>query len=299
MPVMLPNAPSSGLRLPEPSTGKPAILVSMEQAQPKRSRSQIFGDDASKTGTYFVYGTLLVGQRQFRAVDEALKAVLVDYPHEIKWSETRHLTVKVAFLSALMDRWPSLTYRCIVVPNTQIKQSVKGPDRAELKAKLVYKLLNGYAKTTLLDEPEFFVTLDKDEWDPEVQAITLNRAFLRDYGGNYTAFKVRAEHSHEHTMLQAVDLITGAVAWVWNGGLNDDLSTDANKHRLTLATLIAKRTRLPSFKPKGQPHIPQGDVRALGHYTVKQRQKGFRIFPMDLTKSVHWKGAKNTNMVHA
>lgn len=257
--------------------------------QPKGTRARIFGDDSSKTGTYYVYGTLHVNESQYRAVDAGLRRALDEYPHEIKWSETRHLPVNVAFVRALFDRWPSLGYRCIVVPNTQIKQAVKGPERALLKAKLVYLLLNRYARTSLQEEPEFDVTLDRDEFDPEVQQITLNNAFLRDYGGDHKAFKVRAEDSKDHLMLQAVDLINGAVAWVWNGGLTGDLSTDANVHRLTLATLIAKRARIAGFKKKGEPAVPKGDVRTLGRYTFHLHEEGFRIFPLDLTKSAKWK----------
>lgn len=252
------------------------------------TRSQIFGDDSSKTGRYYVYGSLHVNQNQFRALDDDLRKVLDGYGHEIKWSETRHLEVHKAFLEALFGRWPTWSYRCIVVPNTQIKQAVKGPERALLKAKLVYLLLNRYARTTLQEEPEFYVTLDQDEFDPEVQQIALNNAFLRDNGGDHRAFKIRAADSKEHAVLQAVDLITGAVAWVWNGGLSVDLSTDANVHRLTVASIVAKRARIAGFKKKGEPPVPQGDVRTLGRYTFHLHERGFRIFPVDLTKSPKW-----------
>ena len=95
-------------------------------------------------------------------------------------------------------------------------------------------------------------------------------------------------------MLQAVDLITGAVAWVWNGGLTDQPQSNAFKHRIRLATIISNRTRLAGFKKKGQPAVLQGDVRTLGHYTVKQRQKGFGIWLVDLTKSRLWNLPKNS-----
>lgn len=257
--------------------------------QPRGTRSQIFGDDSSKTGTYYVYGSLHVNQGQFHALDSDLQKVLANYPHEIKWSETRHLPIHVAFLKALFNRWPSWSYRCIVVPNTQIRQAAKGPERALLKAKLVYLLLNRYARSSLQEEPEFYVTLDQDEFDPEVQQITLNNAFLRDYGGDHSAFKVRAADSKDHALLQAVDLITGAVAWVWNGGLDSDLTTNANVHRHALASMIAKRARIAGFKMKGEPAVPQGDVRTLGRYTFHLHERGFRIFPVDLTKSGKWR----------
>ncbi|WP_439614545.1 DUF3800 domain-containing protein [Reyranella sp.] len=267
----------------------------MSEMLPVQKRSQIFGDDSSKTGhTYFVYGSLHVPQVRFRAVEQKLKLALGDYPHEIKWNETRYLNVNVAFLNALMDCWSSVSYRCIVVSSNQINQAQKAEGRALLRAKLVYVLLNRYARTTMHDEPEFYVTLDKDDFDPEVQEITLNRAFLRDHGGDHSAFKVRAENSKDHLMLQAVDLLTGAVAWVWNGGLADQPTSNAYRHRYTLASLIAKRTRIAGYKPKGQPAVPQGDVRTLGHYTVKQREKGFGIFHVDLTKSRHRKLANGS-----
>ena len=165
----------------------------------KRTRSQIFGDDSSKTGhDYFVYGSLHVAQNRFATVQQKLKDSLGDYPHEIKWNEARFTRVNVAFLNALMDSWSSLTYRCIVVPTWQINLAAKIDKRPLLRAKLIFMHLNTYAKTTLQDEPEFYVTLDKDEFDPEVQAITLNHTFLRDHGGDYSAFKVRGEESKDH-----------------------------------------------------------------------------------------------------
>jgi len=75
------------------------------------------------------------------------------------------------------------------------------------------------------------------------------------------------------------------VAWVWNGGLTDQPTSKAYTHRFALADIISKRTRIAGFKKKGQPAVPQGDVRTLGQHTVKQKEKGLRIWLMDLTKS--------------
>ncbi len=87
---------------------------------------------------YFVYGSLHVNQTRFRAVERKLKDALGDYPHEIKWNETRYLATNVRFLNALMDCWPSLTYRCIVVPTAQIKVAAKMDKRPMLRAKLIF-----------------------------------------------------------------------------------------------------------------------------------------------------------------
>jgi hypothetical protein len=86
------------------------------------------------------------------------------------------------------------------------------------------------------------------------------------------------------------------VAWVWNGGLEKN-TTNAFAHHFMLAEIIARKARIASFKEKGMPRVPQGDVRALGRYTVKELEKGFRIWPVDLTKSKLWNLPKSKSGV--
>lgn len=254
---------------------------------PPADRSLIYGDDSSKIGPkFFVYGSWQFSERRLAGIEKKLRHALGDYPHEIKWNETRHLAVNVRFLNALFESFTSLSYRCIVVPNRQIKEAASGSERALLRAKLVFTHLNTYRKNALLDRPKFYVTLDKDEFDPEVQAITLNRRFWKENGNEKgsEAFEVRGEHSHEHLLLQAADLVTGAVAWVTNGGLETTNKSNAFVHRHTLATIIARRARLAAIKVEGLDTIPQGDVRLLGHQTVPWHERGFSIWHIDLTK---------------
>lgn len=93
-------------------------------------------------------------------------------------------------------------------------------------------------------------------------------------------------HSHESVMLQAADLVTGAVAWVSNGYLYPEKPDSAGYvHHRTLADLIAKKARLASFKRKGLARVPQGHVETLGWKTVKLLERGFAIWHMDLAKT--------------
>jgi hypothetical protein len=251
------------------------------------SRALIFGDDSSKTGhAYFVYGSLICGESRLPAILKKLQNSLGDYYHEIKWNETRYLNINKRFAGALFDSWSSLSYRCIVVPTAQINDAVSPSERSLLRAKLVFTHLNTYVRTTGHDRPLFHATLDEDEFDPEVQKITLNHKFWRDHGGDYDAFEVvRAEKSKNDLMLQAADLITGAIAWVWNGGLEPASTSNSYVHRLTMASLIAARVRIPQIKKKSEIIVPQGDVRGLGYPTVQAHQKGFSIWKMDLARS--------------
>lgn len=250
----------------------------------------IFGDDSSKGGLpFFVYGSFQCNESKLPKVMEKLQRAVDAYGHEIKWNETRNLAVNLRFLNALFESWTSLSYRCIVVRNKDINNAVPWKDRPRLRAKLVFTHLDTYRKSSPLAQPRFFVTLDKDEFDTAVQTITLNRRFWREHGGNEEVFSVVDCDSKSHLMLQAADIFTGAIAWIWNGGLERETVSNAHAHRLAVASLIAKRMRIPPRRIKGQITIPQGDVRCLGYSTVPAHEKGFSIWELKLAKSDKFK----------
>jgi hypothetical protein len=134
--------------------------------------------------------------------------------------------------------------------------------------------------------PRFDVTLDEDDFDPAVQKITLNRAFWNKYGGDYDMYeRIEGTKSKESLFLQAADIITGAVAWVSNDGLNAAIKGSNYDHRHAVASLIAKRAALASVKKKGQIVAQQRDVTTLGYPTVRVKERGFSIWHIDLARS--------------
>lgn len=247
----------------------------------------IHGDDSSKAGLpFFVYGSIRVQEKDLPGVMDKIEKAIDGFDHEIKWNKARFLRENMKFVNALFDSFAKWDYRCIVVPNKSIADAVPWKERPLLRAKLVFTHLNTYARTTPKErKPRFDVTLDRDEFDMEVQQITLNRAFWRDHGGDHDPFTVKELDSHQHRMLQAADIITGAVAWVWNGGLVRDKDSNNFDHRHTIASLIAKRLGVSKRELKGGEVIPQRDVRGLGYTTVPARERSFSIWKVDLAKS--------------
>lgn len=248
---------------------------------------RIFGDDSSRTGLpYFVYGSIRVQEKDLPGVVAKIDKAMAGFDHEIKWNKARFLDDNVRFVNALFESFTKWDYRCIVVPNKSIADAVPWKERPLLRAKLVFTHLNTYVKTTpRAGKPKFHVTLDEDEFDMDVQQITLNRAFWRDHGGDYDPFTVEEMDSHKHVMIQAADIITGAVAWVWNNGLVRDKDTNNYAHRHTIASLVARRLGVAKRELKGGVVIPQRDVRGLGFTTIPAREKSFSIWMVDLAKS--------------
>ena len=251
---------------------------------PDPNRTCIFGDDSSKSAKkFFAYGSIYFPETRKAAIEKRLRAALGTYDHEIKWNEARDLVVVKRFVTALFDS--SISYRCIVVPMHQIRQAAPSRKRPLLRAKLVFTHLDTFRRT-FPGKPWFDVLLDEDDFDPEVQQITLNRNFWNKYGGDYDIYeRIRGMTSKDNLFLQAADIITGAIGWVSNDGLNAEIQGGNYDHRHAVASLIAKRAALASVKKKGQIVARQREVTTLGYPTVRVKERGFSIWHLDLAQS--------------
>jgi hypothetical protein len=254
---------------------------------PDPTRTLIFGDDSSKSAKkFFAYGSIYFAEARRNSIERKLLAALGTYDREIKWNEARDLFVVKRFVNELFNHWTSISYRCIVVPIRQINQAAPSSKRALLRAKLVFTHLDTFRKT-FQGKPRFDVTLDEDDFDPAVQQLTLNRNFWNKYGGDHDMYeRIRGMASKENLFLQAADIITGAVAWVSNDGLDAPVKGGNYDHRHAVATLVAQRARLAAIKDRaGNIIVPQKDVRTLGHPTTRWLERGFSIWHVDLARS--------------
>ena len=254
--------------------------------QPNPDRTCIFGDDSSKSGKkFFAYGSLSFQEKRHDSLLKRLQAAVGDYDHEIKWNEARDLHIVKRFVNEVFNNWTSFAYRCIVVPIPQINQAAPSSKRSLLRSKLVFTHLDTYRRS-FPGKPQFDVTLDEDDFDPDVQRITLNYTFWNKYGGDYDMFeRIRVMASKDNLFLQAADIITGAIAWVSNDGLAAAIQGRNYAHRCEVASLVAKRAALSAIKKKGQTIVPQRDVRTLGYPTVKALERSFSIWHVDLARS--------------
>lgn len=244
-----------------------------------------FGDDSSKSAKRaFAYGSIHFGESKKPAVKKKLETALGTYHHEIKWNEARDLKVVERFVNAVFDS--GVNYRCIVVPMSQMKQAApRKKERALLRAKLVFTHLDTFRRSYPKGS-RFDVVLDEDDFDPEVQKITLNYDFWNKYGGDYDIYeRIRGLSSKKCIFLQAADIITGAIAWVSNGGIDAEIQGGNYDHRHAVASLVAKRAALASTKKRGVIVAKQRSIETLGYPTVKELERGFSIWHVDLAKS--------------
>lgn len=81
-------------------------------------------------------------------------------------------------------------------------------------------------------------------------------------------------------MIQAADVLSGAVAWVWN----KRYEKDASHHKRTLAAHVAMRAKLQPTKAAKTAGMKRGDVLTLGFQTLPHQEEGFAIWSMDFLK---------------
>jgi hypothetical protein len=154
--------------------------------------------------------------------------------------------------------------------------------------KYIYRQLLRYAEKE--ENTRFHVVLDggrEEKFPPKQKLRMLNAGFRKESGLSYDPFlSVRTVVSHESRLVQAADVLSGAVAWVKNKRYNH---RDKGWKKESLVELIATKAYLPSLhglaKERG---IPMGHYLTFDYGTLPAVDKrGFAIWDFDLTKAVH------------
>jgi len=256
------------------------------------TRLCIFGDESSHKGHhYLVYGTVSFNANRLSKIEERLRASIPEtHAFERKWNHKGFLGLYIKFVDQIFRCCNDfgLSFRCTVIDAHQANSPEYRSDEPETSLeRYIYHHLRGYTRRTLAPEgTRFVVTLDESPLrrSAEVQAITLNRTYRRDSGNDFDIFESVVDGtSKENLMIQAADVLTGAVAWVWNKRY---ASSDASEHKKTLAAHIAKRARLPATGLLAKAGVPRGGVLTLGTPTLPHHEShGFAIWRMDFSKS--------------
>ncbi len=119
-------------------------------------------------------------------------------------------------------------------------------------------------------ETRFYATLDKrtSKYKGEVQKITLNARLRTEAGIDYDLFEeVKDVESDTSVLVQAADVISGAVGYVMNERY---LAEDASPQKLALAEHVAMRAAIPSVGQAEKLKIKKGDLRSLSLPTPKK-----------------------------
>lgn len=270
----------------------------MNERAPAIYRLCIVGDESSHTGHhYLVYGTVTFRETRREAIEKRLRAAVPPAPldFERSWNDKRYLGLYINFVDAIMRSRNDhgLSFRCTVVDTHQARSPAyrtDDPDRS--LERYIYHHLLGFARRSLAPETtRFVVTLDQSPLrrSADVQKITLNHAFKRDTNRDIDIFDSVVDGDSETDLfIQAADVLTGAVAWVWN---KRGAKANASKHKRELAAHVAKRARLHPDRAVAQRGVKRGDVEALGIPTLPHHEShGFAIWHLDFSKS-KWRAA--------
>ena len=260
----------------------------MTQPTPLR-HIHIFGDESSHKANhdFLVYGTVNCQERHHQAVKDALE--FPDVPHEFHWKKSRsHMAAHKAFINAIFEciRKNQLAFRCIYVNAKHMKHKEYNENDPDLGLeKYIFYQLLGYALEYKTGLGRFHVTLDagrEDRFPPEKKKYMLNQRYKKETETDLEPFlHVGVELSHKSRLVQAADMLAGAVAWVKNKRY---LDPKKGPDKEELAKLTAAKAHLPINHPRA---IAQGVERnsylSFDYPTMPFADtKGFSIKEFDL-----------------
>jgi hypothetical protein len=265
----------------------------MEKTLPLR-HVHIFGDESSHKGKtrFMVHGTVSCQEQNLTKIMSALE--FPDFDHEFHWKRSgSHLDEHIRFVNAIFDciRRYGLRFRCIFVNTQHMRHREYNESDPDLGLeKYIYKQLLRYALEYVHGTGRFHVTLDagrEKKFPPEVKCRMLNAGYRKHSGFGHDAFlSVGVKSSKESRMVQAADVLAGAVAWVQNERY---LDKDAGIKKERLARRVAECARLPIVHPLAKrAGLERGKDYRIFHYPTYRYadDKGFSIWDFDLTRDV-------------
>jgi Protein of unknown function (DUF3800) len=254
------------------------------------SHVHVFGDESSHKANhnFMVYGTVSCDVRRLDAIKRVLE--FPNFYHEFHWKKSgSHLQQHKQFAGAIFDciKQYRLRFRCIAVNARHMRHrefNQSDPDLG-LEKYIFFQLLS-YARDYKFGNARFYVTLDagrEDRFPPTHKKRMLNARYRKETGFDHDAFEiVDVTHSHESRLVQAADVLSGAVAWVWN----KRYETGGEKKE-SLATYVAQRARLPIIHPLAKKAgVQSGHYLSLNYPTYAGTEKGFAIWDFDLRKTI-------------
>ena len=227
-------------------------------------------DESSQTGNrYFVVGASFFipknpdeANKAIDALEEGLKKIKKKFNinDTVKWEKVptpgQYQEGYKQFLLAFLN-FPAWYFRCMVVDTRRYPLNHRifmGGDTeiGYLKFYCVF-LSDGLMK----NKPDYFfdIRIDRYEFRPGNDSSDLEQSvagrFAKRAKPEYTKYldscKVTVLDTTQHCLLQLTDLLVGAVAFVWNGGM--DRNSKKAKAKSELVKLIQEKRRVDLRKP--------------------------------------------------
>lgn len=221
-----------------------------------------------------IYGTVSCAAGRLEHIRELL--AFPEHDHEFKWKKSSSYIQKhLEFVTAIFEciKKHNLRFRCIAVNISHMRhREYNQNDPALGLEKYVFKQLLRYSKEYTPGSVTYSVTLDagrEKRFPTADKKRMLNARYRRDTGLDYEAFEsVETVLSHECRLVQAADVLSGAVAWVWNKRYESE--SKSMELKKSLASHVAKLARLHPRDPIAK----KLGVKA-GHYLTL----GYRTYP--------------------
>ena len=238
---------------------------------PARTIFHVYVDESSQTGHGFmVIGAIFCSKDAAPEIAEVMNQCLVMHHQrpdkEFHWTELKGHTLELykdvlAKLVGFTLGRRKMRYRALVVDMKQVDHSQNGGrDREATLAKFIFTLVFGFARS-FGPNMQYHVWIDKradSVHDLEMDKRTLyslNNEAKSKFGWDEGPFVgVKFVDSKKSRLIQAVDMITGAIAYETN---RKHLLPDASKHRVTLLQHVIACSTLKTLA-KASPRWPFG-----------------------------------------
>jgi hypothetical protein len=213
-----------------------------------RNIFHVYVDESSQTGhAFMVIGAIFCSKDAASEIAGMMDACLADHGQradkEFHWTELKAHTLELykdvmARLIGFTVKPRKMRYRALVVDMRQVNHALsKGRDREVTLATFIFTLVFGSARN-FGPNIRYHVWIDKradSVHDLEMDQRTfyaLNNKAKSQFGWAEGPFSgVRFVDSKKSRLIQATDLITGAIAYETNG---KHLLADASRHRVAL-----------------------------------------------------------------
>jgi hypothetical protein len=243
--------------------------------QNKLPLMHVYCDESSQSGNkYLVIGGIWISAENVSCIDNMVAAFRhnTSMVNELKWGKVSKgkLDEYKKFIDIVFNGIYKqyLIYRCIVVNMEQYDNDTYNKGDKELGFyKIYYQLLlqnyiRGYRYIIYPDDRK-----NSYKYRLEALKIILNRGIRKKYEINFDPIRnIEARDSHNVNLIQAVDVITGAIGYRWN---KRHLMENASISKTQLSEYIAQKANLPT----------------LATYHKKGESVGFNIWYMDMNKS--------------
>ncbi len=171
-------------------------------------------------GKYVVIGSLWLESSQRQECKQAIHALRDAHliGGEFKWQKVS--PSRIEFYKALMDwfidQGLSVRFRCILIPHNQVDWRLHSEDRELGFYKFYYQMLHHW----IFDFNRYAVFCDYKSNRVMTRPETL-RSCLSAANLSSEILRVQAVRSEESVLIQAADVLTGAVSAKFNGALID------------------------------------------------------------------------------